>query len=97
MTFICQDESIIIDVYVQPGARISQACGSHDGRLKIKINSPPIDGKANQEVLSFFVKILGLSKRDVVLMTGDKSRNKRIRLTGDVTQISKILQGLYDE
>ena len=48
---------LIVEVYVQPGAKVSQVVGCHGERLKIKISSPPVDGKANQEVLEFFAKL----------------------------------------
>ena len=62
---IKSDTLLIVDVYVQPGAKVSQIIGKHGERLKIKISSPPVDGKANQAVIEFFAKLFNLAKRDV--------------------------------
>jgi uncharacterized protein (TIGR00251 family) len=85
---------LIVEVYVQPGAKVSQVVGCHGERLKIKISSPPVDGKANQEVLEFFAKLFNLAKRDVELLSGDKSRNKRVLIRGDAEMFMGKLKDL---
>ncbi len=74
---------LIVEIYVQSGAKVSQIVGCHGERLKIKISSPPVDGKANQEVLAFFAKFFSLTKANVELVAGEKSRNKRVLIRGD--------------
>ncbi len=83
---------LIVAVYVQPGAKVSQIIGCHGERLKIKISSPPVDGKANQEVIDFFAKFFSIARRDVELISGEKSRNKRVLLTGDAMHFMSMLQ-----
>ena len=87
---------LIVEVYVQPGAKVSQVVGCHGERLKIKISSPPVDGKANQEVLEFFAKLFNLAKRDVELLSGDKSRNKRVLIRGDAEMFMDKLKDLIE-
>ncbi|MCL2473208.1 MAG: DUF167 domain-containing protein, partial [Treponema sp.] len=50
------------------------------GRLKIRIAAAPEDGKANEELRSFLAKTLGLRKNDIIIESGEKSRQKTLRL-----------------
>lgn len=86
---------MLVNLYVQPGAKISQVCGMHGDRLKLKINSPPVDGRANQEVVEFFANLLKLPKREIVLDSGDKSRNKRVKINTTKLSDIEILRELY--
>lgn len=97
MTIIIQDKVVMIDIYVQPGAKVSQVCGLHGERLKLKINSPPVDGKANQEVINFFAEILHLPKRMVVISSGEKSRSKRVTISDTSAETLNILRKLNNE
>lgn len=81
MKFIHQDgSSTILDIYVQPGSKNSQICGTHGDRLKLKVASPPVDGKANEAVIAFFADFFHIAKRDIEIVSGDKSRLKRIKI-----------------
>ncbi len=50
--------------------------------LRIKLKAPPVEGKANRELVIFLAKQLGLTKSAVTLRSGDKSRLKRIEIAG---------------
>jgi len=53
----------------------------HGERLKIRISAPPVDGKANSMLLAFLAKSFGVSKREVVLVSGQTSRQKRVAIS----------------
>lgn len=97
MTLVIQDACVFVNLYVQPGAKVSQVCGMHGERLKLKISSPPVDGKANQEVIEFFANLLKLPKREIALDSGDKSRNKRVKINTNNLSDIEILRELYNE
>ena len=97
MFTIRSETLLIVDVYVQPGAKVSQIIGKHGERLKIKISSPPVDGKANHAVIEFFAKLFNLAKRDVNIESGEKSRSKRVSLIGDVTIFIQQIEGLIND
>ncbi|MEZ0392371.1 MAG: DUF167 domain-containing protein [Pseudobdellovibrionaceae bacterium] len=81
-----------ISLYVQPGASKSEIVGIHNELLKIKIKAPPVDGKANQEVIRFFSEILGVPKGQIDLLKGEKSREKRILIRSlSLSKIKEIL------
>ncbi len=86
------DEGVLISLYIQPGASKSEIIGEHNGSLKIKIKAPPVDGKANDEVIAFMAKTLGVSKRDISLVKGDKSREKKVLVRGaSIEQLQSLL------
>lgn len=51
-------------------------------RLRIKLAAPPVDGKANQELVKFLSKKLGLSRSKLKLVSGEKSRLKTVQISG---------------
>lgn len=53
-----------------------------DGTFKIKIKAQPISGKANKELIAFLADILSIRKSNVIIISGEKSRNKIIELEG---------------
>lgn len=89
------DDKIIIDIYVQPGAKTTIANGTHDSKPKIRIAAEPTDGKANKEVIKYFAKLLKLPLKNIEIINGDKSRNKRLAIFDNSNEILNILQGLY--
>ncbi len=82
-------DNFIFAVYLQPGARKSEIAGLHDGHVKIKINAPPIDGKANAALIEFLSKFLDVPKSSVKILSGDKSRLKRV----SIANLSPVQQG----
>ncbi|CAL1239223.1 DUF167 family protein [Candidatus Methylocalor cossyra] len=76
-----QGEDLILEVHVQPGAPSDEVVGLFGQRLKIRIAAPPVDGKANRQLVKFLAKIFGVSQRDVVVLAGETSRDKRIKIS----------------
>lgn len=68
--------SLSLKVYVQPRASKNEIAGIHNGSLKLRLTSPPVDGKANKAVLVFLAKALGLPKSSLSLKSGHQNRNK---------------------
>jgi len=75
-----QEDAVIINVRVIPRASKSEIVGIHDGALKIRISAPPVDGAANVEIVRFLAKTFGVSKGDVFILSGETSKNKRIKI-----------------
>jgi len=65
-------------VLVQPRASRTKVLGEHDGRLKIALAAPPVDGEANAALIEFLADELDLRKADVELLDGDTNRRKRL-------------------
>lgn len=92
--YLQQEKSgtLLLHLKIQPNASRSGIAGQHGQRLKIRLQSPPQDGKANQELISFLSKTLGISKSSLDLIRGQTSRDKTIRLQ-DIT-IDQLLASL---
>ena len=67
-------------VHAVPGSAKTAIKDLHGGRLRIKIAAAPQDNKANEELCSFLAKTLGCAKKDVALISGEKSRLKTLSL-----------------
>jgi len=89
--FRVSGDYIFLDIKAVPGASKSALGEAREGKLKIRIAAAPRDGKANEELRSFLAKLLGLPKRDVVLESGEKSRQKTIRLPFEAKERLEIL------
>lgn len=67
-----------LEVFIQPQASKNEIIGEHNGELKIKINAPPVDGAANEELIYFLAKKLKIPKRSVSISKGESSRHKTL-------------------
>jgi len=72
------DQSWRVRVWVQPGAKKSEVDGIHDGRLKIRLQAPAVENKANKALMAFMAKIFGVRKNRVRIERGEKSRAKTL-------------------
>ncbi len=82
-----------ISVLVQPRASRSELAGIHGGRLKIRLCSPPVDGRANEELLDFVRKKLGIGRASISLTAGEKSRQKEITVHGlEADRLAELLE-----
>lgn len=70
----------VLTLHIQPGAKQTGVQGEHGDALKIRLAAPPVDGKANSELLRYIASRLGLTQRDVELVSGQTSRQKRVRV-----------------
>jgi len=69
-------------VRVVPRAAKNEIKGVHDGALKIRITTPPIDGKANKALIEFLSKTLNCPKAEIELVRGETARRKTICIRG---------------
>ena len=72
----------VLEVLVQPRASRTRVVGEHDGRLKIQLAAPPVDGEGNAALLEFLAHALHVKKADVALLAGETGRRKRVRVAG---------------
>ena len=67
---------------MQPGAARSEFAGEHGGRLKVRLAARAVDGKANEALIQFLASHYGVAKRNVRIVSGLKSRQKRVEIDG---------------
>ncbi len=75
-------EGVLLDLHVQPRASRNEVVGVQGDALKVRLTSPPVDGAANRLCIDFFSGLIGVPKKDVLLVSGDRSRRKRLLLRG---------------
>jgi len=71
-----------INVLIQPRSSRDEIVGMHDGRLKIKISAPPVDGKANERLTEVLARVFHIPKSSVEIIRGRSSKLKTVRLAG---------------
>jgi uncharacterized protein (TIGR00251 family) len=71
-----------IVLYCQPGARQTQVVGLHDGKPKVQLKAPPVDGEANKALIAFVAQRCGVPRSAVDIAMGAASRTKRVEVTG---------------
>jgi uncharacterized protein (TIGR00251 family) len=76
----------VLALYCQPGAKKTEVQGEHDGRLKIRLAAPPVEGKANDALILWLSKTLNIHRSAIELLAGDLSRLKRVRVSGADSQ-----------
>jgi uncharacterized protein (TIGR00251 family) len=76
------DGAVTFDVLVQPRASRAKIGPLHDGRLKVAVTSPPVDGEANAAVIELLAKALGVARGAVRVIAGTSSRRKTVQVEG---------------
>src|SRR5437016_14658284 len=71
-----------LSVFCQPKAARSALIGMHGGALKAKVRAPPVEGRANRALLDLLAGALGVPRGRLTLVSGEQSRNKRVRVDG---------------
>lgn len=84
----------ILDITVSPKSSKKKISIGENNHMKIYLTSPPVDGKANAELIALFSKNLKVPKSDIEIISGLKSKKKRIAIFGlTPEEIFKKIQG----
>jgi len=79
-------EGVTLAVRAQPGAKKTAITGVYGegttAQLKIAVKAPPLDGRANRELIAFLAERIGVAKSAVELKAGELSRSKVFLLRG---------------
>lgn len=70
------DAGVEISIHIQPGATRSELAGEHGEALKVRISARPVEGAANAALTEFMARCLGVARREVRIVRGEKSRQK---------------------
>lgn len=82
----------IVSLHIQPGAKRTEVVGLHGEALKIRLAAPPVDGKANAALCAFIAECLNVPKRQVEVVAGLSSRQKRVAVhQADLLLENKLL------
>jgi uncharacterized protein (TIGR00251 family) len=75
-------EGVILRVRVIPRASKPGLAGTRDHALLVRLSAPPVEGAANAELIDLLARALGVPKRSVSIVSGDRSRVKRVLVRG---------------
>ncbi len=89
-------DQLTLHCHVQPGARQNKLAGLYDNCLKIQLQSPPVDGKANQALIAFLAKQFSVPKSSITLKSGHSSRRKTL-LIQPVSELPAAITQLQSE
>ena len=77
-----QMEKITLKVYLQPKSSKNEIIGPYRDGIKVKVTAPPVEGKANEALIRFLSKELGVSPSSIEILKGNHSREKTLRVSG---------------
>jgi uncharacterized protein len=77
-----KSEYVELAVSVIPRSSRCEIAGIHNNALRVKLTSPPVDNEANIQCCEFIAKKLGIARRQVVIIRGQTSRRKVLRIEG---------------
>ncbi len=76
------ERACTLELKTIPNAPRNEIAGWLGSALKVKVHAPALNGRANDALLEFLAQKLGLARRAVTLVRGDKSRHKVVRVAG---------------
>jgi uncharacterized protein (TIGR00251 family) len=76
------EEGVVFQVKVLPRSSRCEIAGVQDGALKLRIMSPPVEGRANEECVAFLCSSLGVKKHQGAIIKGHKARIKTVLMKG---------------
>lgn len=77
--------TLIVDIKVIPRASKNKWYMDSAGYLKCHLKNPPEQGKANKELIKLLAKVLHITQHDIVIIAGQTSRKKKIKIEHDIT------------
>jgi len=84
---------ITLNLYCQPGAKLTKVVGLHNGCLKISLQAPAQENKANELLLAWLSKQLKVPQKQIQFVSGQNSRQKRVEVWGSIS-LEQIIQAL---
>ncbi len=88
-----RDGAAIFPVRVQPRASKDEIAGEMSGALKVRLRAPAVEDRANEALVEFLAQLLKTPKSAVRILSGDRSRTKRIEIRGVTRhQIQALLE-----
>jgi uncharacterized protein (TIGR00251 family) len=78
--------TIIVPVRVQPRASKDEIAGEMSGALKVRLCAPAVEDRANEALIEFLARLLKTPKAAVRILSGERSRMKRLEIRGVTRQ-----------
>jgi len=87
-----RDGRLMFKVQVVPRSSRSEVAGEHNGSLRVRVSSPPVEGAANKELTQVLAKAFNVSRSAVNIVSGQNSRLKQVSIEGaSSSSLSELL------
>lgn len=83
--------AVRVSIHVQPRAARSEIVGLHGAALKVRLQAPPVDGAANEALVTLLAERLGVARRAVRVVAGASSRAKTVEVDGTTEDAVRAL------
>jgi uncharacterized protein (TIGR00251 family) len=83
----------LLAIHAQPGARRTEVAGPHGQALKVRVAAPPVEGRANDELIALVAEALGIPKKSVSVVKGGASRHKTVLVRAPQTDPIRLWVG----
>jgi len=85
--------AVIVAVRVQPRASRDEIAGEMEGALRVRLQAPAVENRANEALREFLAALLKTPKSAVRILSGERSRTKRVEIAGvTTTQVEALLR-----
>lgn len=84
-------DGVTLHIHAQPGAKRTELAGLYGDCIKVRLASPPVDGKANECLIEFLAERLGVKRGQVTLTRGLSSRRKTVFVAAAGLQPASLL------
>jgi len=85
-------DGVVLNLHIVPRSSRTQICGEHGNALKIRLQAPPVEGKANKALIEFLSDTLDIARNRISILSGDTGRNKHVFIDAlSPQQILKLL------
>lgn len=89
---------VLLSVRVIPRASKSAITGKRGDALLVRLAAPPVEGAANEALVRFLARTFGRPLRDVTIVSGHKSRDKRVSIEGlSERDLSALLSAILND
>ena len=96
--FRMDGSTVFLCLHAQPGARLGKAGtsvqGMHGDALKIRVAAPPVDGRANEEIMRFLAEKFDVPLQSISILGGASSRLKRFQIVGSRIRAETLLDAV---
>jgi uncharacterized protein (TIGR00251 family) len=88
-------DGVVLAIRVIPRAGRSGIAGIRDDALLVRLAAAPVDGAANDELLLVLTTAFGVARRDIAIVSGERSRQKRVRIRGvDAKAVAAVIAAI---
>jgi uncharacterized protein len=87
-------DGVVVSVRVVPRAPVSRIDGVRAGALLVRLQAAPVDGAANDALVAVLADALGVPRRHVTILSGARSRDKRVHVRGISVSAAEAATGV---